>query len=343
MSNTLLKLIKKYPNKQWDWNNLSRNINITEEFLENNITMPWNWYELSQNESISLEYIDENIELIPWCMFGLSCHPNMNIEFILKHIDLNWIWSSLTKRLDINIILKYNTLPWCRMAISMNPSINLETLNKLIKDDYWYIDYDYITSCSNIDLEDMMNSFHRFNTKWMTFNKNLNVDFIRKYQNTMKMNMNKISTSDTITPDIVEKNVDLKWNWMLLSTNKNITMDFILKYEDKDWDWDLLSCNPNITMKDFENNLDKPWSFEFISFNPNVTIEFIEKYIDRMCWVSISSNKFTNDKWFKNDNYIKYNTLLKNNILMEELMMKTWHPSRFINWCLDEDDKELIQ
>ena len=37
---------------------------------------------------------------------------------------------------------------------------------------------------------------------------------------------------------------------------------------------------------------------------------------------------------------IKENRLKKFNIIKEELIQKTWHPNRFIDWCLDEDDKK---
>ena len=29
-------------------------------------------------------------------------------------------------------------------------------------------------------------------------------------------------------------------------------------------------------------------------------------------------------------------------LILKELIEKTWHPDRHIDWCLDEDDKKFI-
>ena len=39
--NILVRLLKKYPNKSWNWSKLSRNPNITMEYIENNLGKPW--------------------------------------------------------------------------------------------------------------------------------------------------------------------------------------------------------------------------------------------------------------------------------------------------------------
>ena len=50
MSNTLQQLILKFPDKPWNWWELSRNPNITMKFVLDNINKPWNWQWLSQNK-----------------------------------------------------------------------------------------------------------------------------------------------------------------------------------------------------------------------------------------------------------------------------------------------------
>ena len=56
--NTLLTLIKKYPNPKqnfpnsdssWNWHEISCNPNITWEFIEENPDKEWNWNVISRN------------------------------------------------------------------------------------------------------------------------------------------------------------------------------------------------------------------------------------------------------------------------------------------------------
>ena len=112
-----------------------------------------------------------------------------------------------------------------------------------------------------------------------------------------------------------------------------MTIEIIEKNPDKDWDWMWISNNPNLTIDYIEKNPDKPWDWEMISCNPNITIEIIEKYIDKPWdWNEISRNllKKEYEEELKKLRFERYH---------EELIQKTWHPSRFQEWCLDEEDK----
>ena len=64
-------------------------------------------------------------------------------------------------------------------------------------------------------------------------------------------------------------------------------------------------------------------------------IKLIEKYPDKdRDWDAISENLFEKD-------YEKELQKLKNfKNIEEELIQKTWHPSRFQIWGLDEDQKD---
>ncbi len=133
--------------------------------------------------------------------------------------------------------------------------------------------------------------------------------------------------------EIIENNPDKPWNWKDISSHDNMTMEIIEKYPDKPWSWCGISENPNITMEIIENNFDNFWNFEYISENPNLTIEFIEKYpYEYWNWDKISINEFKKD-------YEKELQKLKFKQIEEELIQKTWHPKRFQDWCLNEDEK----
>jgi hypothetical protein len=79
---------------------------------------------------------------------------------------------------------------------------------------------------------------------------------------------------------------------------------------------------------------DKPWDWEWISDEENLTITMIEKYPDKNWnWEAISKNSFKT-------NYENELKKLKFENYHEELIQKTWHPSRFQIWCWDEDQKK---
>ena len=95
------------------------------------------------------------------------------------------------------------------------------------------------------------------------------------------------------------------------SWNINLTMEIVDEYPDKDWDWHMISKNKNITFKMIEKYPNKPWDWSKIG----------KFYL------------FEKDKEME----IKK---LKFKQIEEELIQKTWHPSRFQDWCLNDYEKE---
>ena len=55
-------LLKKYPDKLWDWSGLSYNSNITMKDVLNNPDKPWDC--LLLNKNITIEFIEKNIDKI---------------------------------------------------------------------------------------------------------------------------------------------------------------------------------------------------------------------------------------------------------------------------------------
>ena len=62
--NTLTYLLEKNPNKDWEWNYISENSNITMKFIEKHPDKQWVWKWISENLNITIRFIEKNIEKI---------------------------------------------------------------------------------------------------------------------------------------------------------------------------------------------------------------------------------------------------------------------------------------
>ena len=63
--NALIFLLEKYPEKKWDWRNLSANPNVTMEYVDahlNDTSFKWDYRFLSMNPNLTMEYIEAHPE-----------------------------------------------------------------------------------------------------------------------------------------------------------------------------------------------------------------------------------------------------------------------------------------
>ena len=100
-------------------------------------------------------------------------------------------------------------------------------------------------------------------------------------------------------------------------------IDLLEKNQDK-IDWSNLSQNP-AAMDILEKNMDRIDWVE-LSENP-AAIHLLEKNKNKIDWEYFSANPAIFD--------LDYDFLKKRmNIIRNELMIKTWHPERFEEWCI---------
>ena len=65
------------------------------DFFERNIDKDWDWDSLSQNPNITWEIIEKYIEK-PWTWCCVSNNPNITFDIVLKYIDQPWGWRWLS-------------------------------------------------------------------------------------------------------------------------------------------------------------------------------------------------------------------------------------------------------
>jgi hypothetical protein len=85
-SNVNSKDIENNIDLDWDWNLVSKNINLSSEFIQKYI-YKLNWENLSLNPTIDIDFIESTLNDLPWDFRKLSKNPNLNLKFIEKYID----------------------------------------------------------------------------------------------------------------------------------------------------------------------------------------------------------------------------------------------------------------
>ena len=114
---------------------------------------------------------------------------------------------------------------------------------------------------------------------------------------------------------MIEQRPNKPWKWKYISKNPNLTMEYIITHIYKDWDWDAISENRTINMG------------------------MIDKCHDQISWFYLSKNNF--DWTGKNIRTLVYysirkkQTIEQTKVFKDELMGITWHPDRFMEWCVD--------
>lgn len=142
-------LIDKYPNKYWDWTNLSRDPSTTFENVRTYINKPWSWPALSERLDLTQAYILDKDFIDRWDGFYLSANPivtekfvddnplfhfdyrglsrnlSISINYILANLNNMWDWCAISCRNDLSqaIVDANPNLPWFYDCLTTNPSM----------------------------------------------------------------------------------------------------------------------------------------------------------------------------------------------------------------------------
>ena len=111
--NTLVKLLEKFPDKPWYFDQLSRNSSITFETVLANPDKPWDWLGLSWNPSITFNNVLAHPDK-PWDWYFLSRNSSITFENVLEHPDKPWNWKLLSQNPSITFenVLEHPDKPW---------------------------------------------------------------------------------------------------------------------------------------------------------------------------------------------------------------------------------------
>jgi hypothetical protein len=227
--NTLQQLINNYPDKLWNWYTISKNNNIDEKFILNNINNK-NFY---------------------WDWVGISLNLHITENLIIQHLDKNWDWKFIN--LNININDKF-IKSHCNIVLDSWPRCK----------SFMHLNYipDFLKINFNIIESKIQTSFKYFPLPKYSITN----DYIKKKKDNNKYDWYIISKNIN-NFNIVTNNLNKPWDWKELSKNLHISIFIIKNNINLPWDWNEISLNPNITYDFIKNNINKNWDWKNISKN----------------------------------------------------------------------------
>ena len=92
-----MRLLKRYPTKNWDWNLLSENPCLTIEFIEKYLDKI-NWYILSLNPCLNIAFIESHLDKIYWNKLSSN---QFNMHSFIKKRNLKIYSNYLLEVYDI--------------------------------------------------------------------------------------------------------------------------------------------------------------------------------------------------------------------------------------------------
>jgi hypothetical protein len=307
--NITLNYIARNPTKNWDYNFMSYNPNISAEFIKSNIDQKWNWLAISS--VISLNDIINNPEL-PWNYTYVSTNPNVNIKFILSNLDKNWNFNHLSNNQSIKIyqILTYSNLPWNYYFIISRNDFDAKNKNifKCLDSYFEFEEYKNEEELFSINLAENINIIKLFNSNFFRLNGMTNMRILGKLAEKFK---NEISydyiTSSCQMSEILE-NPNIPWDYDTLSDDPELTPEIVENNKDIPWNHEILTQHPNFRMCDLKK-LDICIGYRYF-LNNNLSFTQIQK-LDFCDIEAISSNYFDYHIKLKIINKIKKNYKIK--------------------------------
>ena len=123
------EIVENNPNWPWNWGGMSKNPNLTKEFVLKNKDKTWDKLELVCNIAITFEMA--TLKDFPVDLEGLHLNPNITPEIIYKNIDkFRWNWPFISKELNIVNYVDVMGEKFDWEHVSKNPNITWRFVRK---------------------------------------------------------------------------------------------------------------------------------------------------------------------------------------------------------------------
>ena len=122
-----------------DWTQISKNPNLTYEYVQQNSNFPWDWIELSRHPNISVNIILDNVHE-QWNWKYVSYNPTLVWKQVVDNPDLTWNWVAISAHLNITweTISQHQGYPWDWQWVSANRNIGWDQVHSNLDKNWNY-------------------------------------------------------------------------------------------------------------------------------------------------------------------------------------------------------------
>jgi hypothetical protein len=238
-----MDIVQANPDKDWDYDTLSYNKNITWKIIKSNPDKPWCYKELSKHPNITWKIVQENPDK-PWDYRELSSNRNITWEIVQANPDKPWSYyglSTANPNITWDIVQENSDKPWNYKHMSSNPIITWEIIQSN-PDKPW--DYDRFSDNPNMTYEIMINNNNE--SQNIVFNYKSQDEYLAQYlcntedidiTNPYELSQFKyLSSNPNITFKFIKEKLDKPWNYMQLALNEfTLEKDLFFRKKLREW------------------------------------------------------------------------------------------------------------
>ena len=323
-----IDFVKVFPAENWDWIEISRNINIKMKDIRDNMDLPWNWrYGVSSNPNLDLDMI-RDFPYYDWDKSLISSFIPLNLE-IIKLLDNRKEEKIKSEKVVRNIDwYPYSYRKHIFSKVNIFKKIHLEDI-KCVKVYFNNIIYTGLSMNENINIRYVIDNIKKnWNWYYLSKNKAIKMEIFLKYEYYLPWNIKGISENPNINLNIVnryKKKLDI--NSLVKNPSFKFEMIDIIG-SDKNWDWKIISKHNNITKKIIMENIDRNWEILNFGENRNLDFEFIYKFIEIKKYKIPDYMKFRIDDFILSKFYCNDKNKYKNlstSIISEYKYLNIWN------------------
>jgi hypothetical protein len=213
--NPIQELLRLFPERNWNWINLSQNSWVTWSLVEEFSEKPWNWSVLSENPNFG------------WSLIQAHPEKNWSYEFLIENSSVSF--TELTEIFNGGF-LTYSSRPH---QISANP--NLTTEDVCSHPEFPW-NWDLLISNSSIEISRFIQDSipADWDYYWLSSNPQLDWTLIRRFPE-YPWDFQMISWKNArLTPEIIRE-FRLSLDFRFLSFNKLISLRIFLDHPEAHW------------------------------------------------------------------------------------------------------------
>jgi hypothetical protein len=183
------------------WLPLSRNPNLTIDYIKRYLDKQWHWHFLAKNSNLTIEFIKNHQVFSEYGHQSLSYSSHLTFEYIQNHPDDNWNWIAISKNPNIATIERIEKYPeyhWKITGLFYNSNFTIDYIIKQFKDYIQNDHYFYLSFNPNLTEKYILqNKTKKWHWIYLCRKSIISIEFLLE-------NHNDISCL-SIHPDIFQK------------------------------------------------------------------------------------------------------------------------------------------